>query len=711
MTITWTDQRTIINEADATTSWTGTVTINTFTSSPTPVESTTCLGMNVSNTTEDAYLTVSSTDFTAGNSPGPSVIYFWIFHRAELDTTANGGIAIQLGDGTNRVGFHVAGSDVDGFRHAAGPVGWQSVCIDTANLPASTTTFAGSAASLNLAAITQIGVAFKTLVKAVGNVENCFWDISRRGAIGQGFRITGGTGGSPGLFTEIATADRATGNQQAYGVFRRLGEGLYGLQAPIYFGDDSGSSAHVFRGTNETMVFEARGFDTDKYTFVVQGNSTGAGEFSLTNCAIVVPSTDSADFDASDTDMDDVNLINTQIVGFDLGVSFSSDATNAPNHEITGCTFRDCGQIGLGRVPTVDSIVTGYLGTAGAVLWNANIDIQDCQFNDNTNGTNAPAIEHTAAGTFGYDNLTFSGNDYDINNSSNATTADSYSESNQDATQALGNGTITGVGQSFTNASAGKLSSCRFYLSKTGSPTGNIVAKLYALASAIGGGDDVPTGTALATSDNFDASTLTGSLALVLFNFGDNFSMSASTDYFIALETTGGYSGDGSNLVNVGVDTSSPSHSGNMATTSGTWSASSGTDVCFYVSRDGYVIIQAANGANPSTYINTGSPPGGVRIENGVTITITVVDQDQVVVPDARVYVQLSAGPFNDDDEILRSVTNGSGVASTTYNFTGEVSVVVRVRKRGYEPQEQTQTIKASGLALTVTLPLDPRQE
>lgn len=711
MAVTITDLRAILNEADATTSWTGSNSITLFTTGPTPIESTGCLGMVVSNTTEDAYLTVSSTDYTAGNTPGPSIISFWIFHRAELDTTANGGIAIQLGDGTNRVAYHVAGSDVDGFRHSAGPVGWQNVLIDTANLPSSTTTLAGSAASLNFAAITQIGVMFKTLVKAVGGVDNCFWDICRENQIGEGLRISGGTGGSPGLLSEVATADRGTGNQQAYGVVRELGTGLYGCQSALYFGD-SGTGNNEFNDSNVTLAFEDRLVDTDKYLVQVDGNSTGTNNWTLTNATISVPSSRSASFDATDVNLDLMSATAVQFVGFDLGCDFSADATLGPDHDLTNCTFRGCGQVNTGRVPTTGTTFTEAAAAAtSAMIWNANISISGCSFTNNTAGTDKGAIEHPAAGTFGYNNLTFSGNTYDIINSTNATTADSYPDSNQDSTQNLGDGTTTGVGQSFTNASAGVISNARFDLSITGSPTGNIRAVLYALSGAIGGGDDVPTGAALAASDDVDVSTLTGTLTVTQFNFSDNISMSASTDYFIAVEESTSYSGDGANHVNVGTDTSSPTHSGNMATESGTWTASSGTDVIFFVSRGGYVIIQASNGANPGTYLNTGSPPGGVRIENGVTVSVTVRDEGGTAVQNAGVYVQLAAGPFDDTNQILRAFTNASGLATTSYNYTGDVSVVIRVRKKGFVPFDGSGTITANGLSASVRFIADPNVE
>lgn len=93
MAVTVTDQRTIISECDATTSWTGSNTVTLFTADPSGVESTGCLGMVVSNATQNAYFTLASLDTSGG-----LLISAWIFHRAQLDTRANGGLMILTFD-------------------------------------------------------------------------------------------------------------------------------------------------------------------------------------------------------------------------------------------------------------------------------------------------------------------------------------------------------------------------------------------------------------------------------------------------------------------------------------------------------------------------------------------------------------------------------------------------------------------------------------
>ena len=157
---------------------------------------------------------------------------------------------------------------------------------------------------------------------------------------------------------------------------------------------------------------------------------------------------------------------------------------------------------------------------------------------------------------------------------------DSFSETNADAYNGMYGGWYIKRAQSFT-AKAGNLSSCKFYLKKAGSPTGNAVAILYAHSGTYGA-SSVPTGAALATSNNFGVSTLTTSNQLIEFTFtgAQQYAMINGTYYCITCEYSGG---DSSNLIYVASDVSSPTHGGNAAEYLSSWAALSGHDNCFYV--------------------------------------------------------------------------------------------------------------------------------
>lgn len=190
-----------------------------------------------------------------------------------------------------------------------------------------------------------------------------------------------------------------------------------------------------------------------------------------------------------------------------------------------------------------------------------------------------------------------------------ATLADSYSETNKDTASSIQSAGATAAGQSFT-AIAGNLDSCKFYLAKTGSPTGNMVARLYALTGTFGT-DSKPTGAALATSGSIDVSTLTGSFVLVTFSFTgvDRVTLVNGTKYVIVFEYTGG---DGSNLASLGGDGSAPSHAGNRSLfIGGSWSvADNNLDYCFYLYEE---ILGTSPSASASSSSSASQSPSASR--------------------------------------------------------------------------------------------------
>jgi hypothetical protein len=160
---------------------------------------------------------------------------------------------------------------------------------------------------------------------------------------------------------------------------------------------------------------------------------------------------------------------------------------------------------------------------------------------------------------------------------------DSYSEANYVEGIAVTSAYNPEVGQSFTS-SGGTLNSVRFYMSKTGSPTGSAYAKVYAHSGTYGT-SSVPTGAALATSDAFNVATLTGSpvLTTLTFSGANKITLSPATYYVVTLSFAGG---NGSNYPDVGYDDSSPSHGGNAALYDGSWSGETAVDLIFYVYKD-----------------------------------------------------------------------------------------------------------------------------
>lgn len=161
-----------------------------------------------------------------------------------------------------------------------------------------------------------------------------------------------------------------------------------------------------------------------------------------------------------------------------------------------------------------------------------------------------------------------------------ANTIDSYSESNQNNFTQLGSASYTEAGNSFTG-DGNKLDSAVFFLRKTGSPTGNATAILYAITGTPGT-DATPTGAALATSDNFNVSTLTGTFALTTFTFSgaNRVTLTNGTHYFVVCAFNNTAT---PNLVEIGSGNSGMPGTENSARKFGTYIAATTIRWCYYV--------------------------------------------------------------------------------------------------------------------------------
>lgn len=145
----------------------------------------------------------------------------------------------------------------------------------------------------------------------------------------------------------------------------------------------------------------------------------------------------------------------------------------------------------------------------------------------------------------------------------------------------VANATIIGQSQSFANgANAQYLTRVRARMKKTGSPTGNLTAVLYAHSGTFGA-SSIPTGAALATSVNFDVATLTTAYLEYEIAFTTQYEMAASTNYVIALEHV---AIDGSNYVQIQGLATTGTHAGNRAQlVTTTWTPTAGDDLYFKV--------------------------------------------------------------------------------------------------------------------------------
>lgn len=162
---------------------------------------------------------------------------------------------------------------------------------------------------------------------------------------------------------------------------------------------------------------------------------------------------------------------------------------------------------------------------------------------------------------------------------------DSYSESNYaNGSEYVFN---TDNWRGITFAGNGRiLNGVRFYLKRSGTDIGTVVVKIYAHTGTYGT-NGKPTGEALATSDIFDASTISTSMALRSFVFSgaNKITLVDGTKYCAVLQTV---TWGGQTLL-FGIDITSPSHGGNLVSSynqGSTWSYESSWDGIFYVYSD-----------------------------------------------------------------------------------------------------------------------------
>ncbi len=261
---------------------------------------------------------------------------------------------------------------------------------------------------------------------------------------------------------------------------------------------------------------------------------------------------------------------------------------------------------------------------------------------------------------------------------------DSYSETNTDATAFMPSFLgiqYTDLGQIFTAAVSGRVTSCVFYLKKQGTPTGtnNMIAKLYMISGGL------PSGAALASSTPLTANNLTTSFALTTFTFPTPYSVTAGVSYAIILEyATGGAS---TNNVGMGVDTSSPTALGTAvySTNSGSsWTVNSTFDVTFYVYvNNGGPSVHTFGGTitGIETAVNGG---GGIGIVQEVTCTDWSFSLNSRLV--ARNYTNADAATIVAD--IVASFAP-AGYDASTYVVTG-----MTVPSISFNYEQVTQSIE-----------------
>jgi hypothetical protein len=362
-------------------------------------------------------------DFSASGTEEDQLLYIWINVTTVgiLDTLANKGLAIQVGSTTANFDYWtLMGSDGNGNGYTGG---WICAIIDISNVTATGTGGTG----LNKASARYFGVYISTT--ASSKSENLIIDQIM---VGNGLRITG-SGATDGWQDVVDYCTDFT--NRAWGMVQERA-GIYYIFGHLYVGDSTqtavtslSDNARIFRfgdfqyytgsvwatsitnGHNGFTVEDAASYTTTFQDGTLVGSDQGrSGSVwigsDLTNTTFDLYGGSNA---ASVTKM-----YGGTLRGIDGGITWGNDS----DHHCYSVVFEECAQFApVGAVKIRNCLFINTVDADAAILWNENIDIQNCQFIANTTG--AGVEMPSAVGTpYTYTNLTFSGNTYDVLNSS-----------------------------------------------------------------------------------------------------------------------------------------------------------------------------------------------------------------------------------------------------------------------------------------------------
>jgi hypothetical protein len=276
-----------------------------------------------------------------------------------------------------------------------------------------------------------------------------------------------------------------------YGVVTLSALGIYQINFPLTIGDISGTARTAYLSQNRVVYFGDQNHtqlsmttaqDTGAVTRFLVGDSSGADESRVGFAGSVFTQTNPMHGQAASFDLS-ASITEASIFGsVFLGVEGAITLPNATGHYMATVTFSRCGQVHLGQVESRNLTFAGYEGTDAALLWNESIDISHSNFL-----ANSRAIEHpSAAGSpYGYVNMTFGGNTYDVNNTSGSSIT--IGNTNSNAT------TYTGSTVSFVTTVTLKVK----VLDEAGDPVQNAQTGIYAMETTGGvtKGDELISGT------------------------------------------------------------------------------------------------------------------------------------------------------------------------------------------------------------------------
>lgn len=243
-----TDNRTIINDCEANTGWTGDDTANPISDAGSFYQGSGALSTQLSNADEQMNTTQDSVG--AGTfSLDWSDVTLYLLVKDNLNTSAAlGGVQFVIGDGTDLTGYDVGGFDKTGLVL---PNFYYSYKLDVSvrvAAPGSFTNYAGTEANLNQAAATAVGYGSLHTAKAVGSTDNVVMDCFRYIANGSyALTIDGGASGTPETMTDVLVDEIAGG----WGLVANPKGNQFDFFGPTEWGTPSGTADSYFEASDE----------------------------------------------------------------------------------------------------------------------------------------------------------------------------------------------------------------------------------------------------------------------------------------------------------------------------------------------------------------------------------------------------------------------------------------------------------------------------
>ena len=393
-----TDNRTTLNACDANTNWTGDDgTPTSVTAAGLYYENTNSLSFQHTNAPEHTYYT----DGTGWDLSDASV--FLIVKVNQQDSQANGGMQYVLGDGTNRLGVEVGGSDNTGVSLSDLFYG---LALDVTNRNSFTLqNYAGVNGNYTPATTTQVGYGSNHLAKAQGAVDNVYLDrlsfIANDSAV---LTINGGTVGTPETWTDVQGDDVTNG----WGVCGNPFADQFQINCSFDIGTTAAADSY-FTMSGVQLYLLGTYYAATHFFWGLQSNAGQTNQLVIDTCQIIsIAGTTGVECDLN---WNNTNFNNLQVDGslfVTMGnvtlpantanrwirtTTFESPTTITPN----GMELSDC-VLSCGANTSADGLLV--LDTAGDSNQMANV-----QFNDDGAGH---AILITATGTYDFDNFTFS---------------------------------------------------------------------------------------------------------------------------------------------------------------------------------------------------------------------------------------------------------------------------------------------------------------